>query len=408
MKSWIILTGDELIEGRTRDANGAVVAAALRDRGHEVDRVVLVGDGIEPLVRALEDARCVDLAVVTGGLGGTPDDLTRDGVARFLDVTLERSAAAAEDMRRGWEARGKTPPAEPWLESLLPQGSEKITNVVGLAPGFVVGESPRIIVLPGVPSELSAMIEAGALDVVEGGAVRYAAETLKVVGLTEPEIARRLGEMMERDRNPVIGLAAKSGEVHVAIRGVASDEVAARRLVDADVAVAAGRLGEGVFTTSGESLQEVVARRLLERSATLAVAESLTGGAIGDRLTDVPGISAALQAVHVTYSNEAKVEVLGVPAEALKEHGAVSEAVVRAMAEGARRLHDVDFAVASSGIAGPSGGSVEKPVGTTWVAACSRTETSAEVRVHGGGRLEVKARAVRHALDLLRRVIERG
>lgn len=410
MRAWIILTGDELIEGRTRDANGDVVARALRDRGHAVARIVTVGDGAAPLAAALAGARAAGagLAVVTGGLGGTPDDLTRDGVATFLGVELARDETAARQMRATREARGLAPPPEPWPESLLPAGATAVRNVVGLAPGFIVGDAPRILVLPGVPAELRAMIEDGALDAVPPGKVRWAAETVKAIGLTEPEIARRLGDLMARDRNPLIGLAAKTGEVHVAIRAAGPDVDAARRLVDADVERVAGLLGGAVYTTAGEELHEVVARLLLDRSATVVVAESLTGGLVGDRLTDCAGVSAAFLAAHVTYADAAKTSVLGVDQSLLAAHGAVSEPVVRAMAEGARARHDADFAVATSGIAGPGGGSAEKPVGTAWVAACSRDGCAAEVRVHGGRRREVKVRAARHALDLLRRVILGG
>ncbi|MEZ6196497.1 MAG: nicotinamide-nucleotide amidohydrolase family protein [Planctomycetota bacterium] len=404
----ILVTGDELIEGRVADRNGPLLARRLGERGYSVDRIVCVGDDLATLVDAIRAlAAAHDLVVMSGGLGGTLDDLTREAAARAIDVPLVEMPEGRAVMARFWERLQRTPPDREWVEALLPRGARVLDNPTGLAPGFEIAiGAARLQAYPGVPAELETM---SGLHLPRGGAgVRLEREVL-VAGRAESDVAARLGDRLDRGRDPLIGIAAKEGFVALRIRTVAATVEEGEARIATELAFLEEALGEAIVSVRGESVDALVARVLLARGETLAVAESLTGGLIGHRLTEHPGISAALLGVDVTYANAAKEGVLGVAAATLAAHGAVSEEVAREMAEGVRRLHDADWGIATTGIAGPDGGSARKPVGLAWVACAHRDGvTAAESRVHPGSRSQVKERASCHALDLLRREIARG
>jgi competence/damage-inducible protein CinA-like protein len=409
-RAGIITTGDEVVEGRVFDTNGPYLASLLGQRGYELKFSTSIGDDldeIEATVRAA--AGRVELLVITGGLGGTADDLTREAVGRAFGRELEFAEEGRAVMRRFWKALDRDPRDDNWTEAYLPRGSRVIDNPRGLAPGFdlkgeIGGSTLRVMVYPGVPSELRGMASRS-LPSVTGRVIRE--REFRLAGLPESQVAEMLGDRLARDRSPRIGIAAKAGFILLRAVVQGRDAVAAENLLDEETAAVRQLFGDSLISAGKDDLEEVVVRALRTRSETLAVAESLTGGFIGHLLTAIPGVSEVLTAVDVTYANAAKVKLLGVDAADLEnpEVGAVSERVARQMAEGVRRLHDCDWGIATTGIAGPTGGRPGKPIGLAWVAVAGPAGTSAEFRVHPGSRDDVKERAARHALDLLRRSI---
>ncbi|MCA9323084.1 MAG: CinA family nicotinamide mononucleotide deamidase-related protein [Planctomycetes bacterium] len=409
MKAWVVVTGDELIEGRTADTNGSYLSRALGERGFEVERIVVLGDDESTLVEVTHAARQnAAVMVVAGGLGGTADDLTRSALARAFDCPLVEDAAARAQVESFWRRLDREPRALPSPECLVPRGAEVIENGAGLAPGlFIRTGGFSVIALPGVPSEMQHMVQAGALDGLGRGRQQRAEAIVHVVGLAESVAAERLGSLLDRGRKPLVGITAKDGELILRVRVRADELTAAEALVAADLSRIRDCLAGHVYSEAGESLAAVLLNRMREKRLTLAFAESLTGGGLGDLITEIPGSSDVFLADLVCYSNAAKVALLGVPEATIAKHGAVSEACALAMAKGVRERTGADLAVSTTGIAGPGGATDQKPVGLAWVACASAEGVLAEHRIHPGGRSEVKTRCARHGLDLLRRVLDR-
>ncbi len=407
MKVTLLLSGDELIEGRIQDANGAYLARHLHERGHDVDRIEIVGDDLDDLVARLREASArVDAVVLSGGLGSTGDDLARDALARAFDRRLLLDEQAARWIASFWERLGREAPVQPYPEALLPSGTRALPNPVGLAPGILLEEGGfRVIALPGVPSELRGMVEGGVLDVFGRGSVARVERFVHVMGLAESEAAVKLGALLERGRQPLLGITCGQGRLTLRVQAEADDPREAHRLAEDGVRAIRERLGAHVFADGEASLAKVVLDELRRRGATLAVAESLTGGEIGHLITEVPGASQVFLADLVCYANEAKEALLGVPAEVLRTHGAVSLETAVAMARGARERAGADFAVSTTGIAGPTGGALEKPVGLVWTAVSWAGGERTLRRVHAGSRHDVKVKAAHQGLDLLRRTL---
>jgi len=290
------------------------------------------------------------------------------------------------------------------LQADFPSGSEVIPNPRGTAPGFRLKiRDCRIVVLPGVPSEMKAMWEASVRPAFEASATGVlVTRTLNCFGAGESDITEAIKDLMAPGRNPSVGDTAEDAVIKVRIRARAATFEEALGLIDDDKKLIRSRLGDLVFGEDDDTLESVVANLLISRGLTLAAAESCTGGLVAKRLTDVSGVSAAFIQGIVAYSNESKVRLLGVAPAMIEEHGAVSELVARAMAEGARTLARSDYAVSTTGIAGPTGGTPEKPVGLVYVAVTSPHGTTVrELRLRGD-RAQVRDRATKSLLNMLR------
>ncbi len=408
LKARIILSGDELVEGRLADGNGVILARELTDRGFEVLGFDVVGDDLDRLARLMDAALLeAEAVVVSGGLGGTADDLTRDALALALGVDLVLVPEARDDIFAFWRRLGRPEPAGDPIEAFMPRGATRVHNAIGLAPGILVERhGHRLVCLPGVPSELRRMIADGALEKLGQPGLPRRERLLRIAGMAESKIADLLGPRLDRGRNPLYGIAAKSGEVQLSIRARAVDPRTADGLLDAEEKELRAIFGDRLFSADGRPIEEIVVALMAARGETLAVAESLTGGMIGELLTAIPGVSSVFLGGVTAYANGAKCALLGVPESILLQEGAVSEATVRAMAEGARRVFGADRAIATTGIAGPEGGSAAKPVGLVWVAATGPEGTVAESRIFPGDRLDIRRRSVLQALDLLRRRLD--
>ncbi len=400
MRVEILGTGDELVRGRSRDTNFARIAGILSDLGHEVVGGRIVGDDLGDLVAALRDAaRRADLVIMTGGLGPTADDLTREAAARLLKSPLIPHAPSLRRIRGMWRRRGLPMPPSNALQALHPRGSTVLPNGRGTAPGlrWRLGRS-IVFCLPGPPREMEPMLRKcviPALGRAKGTTTRYAS----VCGLPESIVGERLADLMARDRAVKVGTTAGEAVITVSVHGAARPVAAVHREV-------VRRLGEHVYAAERIPPGENLVRLLLKKRLTVAVAESCTAGLVAARLADRPGSSGALLGGVVAYSNDVKAKVLGVPKGLLRLHGAVSGPVAEAMAKGARFLANADLAVAVTGVAGPGGGTARKPVGLVWFAVADRRGVRSVQRTFGGGRDFVRIASASTAIDLVRRAVE--
>ncbi|MDG2308904.1 MAG: competence/damage-inducible protein A [Candidatus Binatia bacterium] len=371
----ILSTGEELTTGKIADTNAQWLADRCFGLGIDVAAVLVVGDDRERITWAWERAfEAADLVVCTGGLGPTTDDLTTQTVAAMLGEPLRFDEASAEKVRQLFAAMNREMPESNLRQALFPESATILENPLGTAPGYrvtcerSVGGAPvmrHLVVMPGVPREMKPMFDERVLPwltALPGVGAAPVTRVFQTFGMSESALGERVSEL------------AGIGEVRVSYRA-SFPKIAVKLILPGDVAGAEQRieglacrvreaLGPVVYAEGEATMEEEVGRVLLEKKATVAVAESCTGGLIGHRLTDVPGCSAYFLADFVTYSNEAKASVLGVLPQTLEAHGAVSEEAVREMAAGARRRSGADVAIATSGIAGPGGGTEERPVGT--------------------------------------------
>ncbi|MGH2849524.1 MAG: competence/damage-inducible protein A [Solirubrobacteraceae bacterium] len=419
----IVVTGTEVLAGRVQDRNGPWLADRLTELGVDLAHVTIVGDRPEDMRAALEwcAALGVDVVITSGGLGPTADDLTATVVGEFcgremvLDEPLEeRIAAIVLSVRARWPHLSEEAiRAANRKQAVVPEGATVI-EPVGTAPALVVPpaegrEGPTVVVLPGPPRELQPMwrsaTETGAFRVAIRNATAYTQRTLRLYGLPESEIATTLREAMRA------GVALDEIEVTTCVRGgeleiVSRYEPQAEAIYDAFEAVVRERHDGVLFSDDGSTVDEQVATMLTERGLTVAVAESCTGGLMAGRLTARPGSSAFLLGGLVVYANEAKAELAGVPASLIEEHGAVSEEVAGALADGARERLGADIGIGITGVAGPDGGTLEKPVGLVYIALSGpdgrRTVRRAEQR---GSRADVRERTTTAVMHLLRRAL---
>ena len=403
----ILSVGSEILLGRIVDTNAVYLSQELMALGVPVSRHTSVPDEEPALLDALRTAaERTNLLILTGGIGPTADDLTRDAVAEFCGVALREDAAAAKHVRELFARRGRPMPESNLVQALIPEGADVIPNPRGTACGFAVRSgSTEMIVLPGVPHEMKLMFERWVKPHLRRrfpDQPKLVIREIRTIGMPESALGQEIADLMEPGRNPAVGTQATGGIIIVRAMARARDETEAERLLDEAEAVVRARLGDAVFGVGPQGLPEAVADILERKGLTLAVAESCTGGLVCDMLTDVPGISRFLLEGVVAYSNEAKTARLGVPPELFKTVGAVSREVAVAMADGVRERAGADVGVGITGIAGPGGATPAKPVGLVHVAVSvhGRTE-GAELRLFGNRR-EVKDRAAKYALNLLR------
>jgi nicotinamide-nucleotide amidase len=412
----IVTIGTELLLGHLIDTNSAHVARVLADSGVDVYQKHSVGDNaarLEAMLRGALDR--ADGVVTTGGLGPTVDDLTKDAVAAAVGTTLEvhEPSIRALEARLASFGRGLAMSANNRRQAVLPKGSVVFENAHGTAPGFVAlrDDGKFVACLPGPPGEMAPML-AGAL--VPWLAARYDlhdaiyTRTLHTVGIPESELDARIETMFRTLENPKIAVLAHGGKVDVKIMAKARDRAAADGAIEPVEAELRERIGNGIFGVDDETLEGRLIARLAARGATLGTAESITGGAIAEAIVRAPGASAAFLGGIVAYDDAVKRALLGVDAAVLAEHGAVSEPVAVAMARGACAALGTSLAVATTGIAGPSGATDGKPLGLTYIAVAG-SDGAVDVRrfTFPGGREDVRRRATLAALNLIWRKLDK-
>jgi nicotinamide-nucleotide amidase len=401
----ILAIGDELTQGWNTDTNSSEIARELLAVGIAGSRITIVGDERAQIAAAFTEAsRRAQVIVATGGLGPTEDDITREGAADALGAGQQFHAELWDRIVERFRARGRAIPESNKKQAFLPVGASRIPNANGTAPGFTFELNGAVIfVLPGVPVEMRAMLANFVLPQLRErfpGAARYHRNVVKCFGSSEAAIGEAIADLMARGADPIVGITVSRVTSTISI--VSANEAAAARVAGE----VAARLGPVVYSRRDEPIEQAVAQLLLSKNATIAVAESCTGGLAAAFLASVPGVSAVLKEGFVTYSNDAKIARLGVSPELLASHGAVSEECARAMAEGAREAAGADVGVGITGIAGPGGGTREKPVGLVFIAIALAAETrAARYNFAGLERNLLREIAARQALDQVRRAI---
>jgi len=407
MKTEIITIGNELLDGSQVDLNGAYLGSRLTSLGADVVRVTSVPDSVDQIeevtARAMDRAEVV---ITTGGLGVTADDRTKQAVARLLGRKLVLDEDVLERVRAWYESRNRTMPEAGVAMAMLPEGGRPIDNQRGTAPGLLFEKRESLLfVLPGVPAELRAMFDNYVSPFLEGRGLKPLAQErlIRTTGLPESEIAEIVGQLGRRlARTDVAYLPSVTG-VDLKVIGRGQTPLEAEKTAESSQAKIAAKLEPYVYARGDESLEKVVGYLLSMGDATLSVAESCTGGRLGWRMTRVPGSSDYFKGGVIVYSNELKKRLVGVKAGTLKKHGAVSPETAVEMATGVRAKCATDWGLAVTGVAGPGGGTDDKPVGTVFVAvAGDRGDRVRELHLEGG-RGSIRRAAVQAALELLRR-----
>jgi nicotinamide-nucleotide amidase len=411
MRACIVAVGSEMLTPFRVDTNSLVITDRLNAIGFDIRLKTVVGDDVDELASVLEAAlRWADLIVVTGGLGPTEDDVTRDAVARVLELPLDLDEATVNRIRARFAHRGLTMPDINRRQAMVPRGALLLDNPNGTAPGLWLerGHS-AIVLLPGPPREMTPMLEA---VVRERLAPRQSAGTalfrrvVKITGRTESDVDARAQPIYGRWTSRAVPIRttilAVVGQIELHLTARAASRADADAALEAAVAELEEVFGDAVYSTDGRALEAVVGELLRGKRLTIAVAESCTGGLLASRLTDVPGSSEYVERGAVCYSNRAKTEWLGVPEALIAEHGAVSEAVAREMAAGIRARAKTMVGIGLTGIAGPGGGTPEKPVGTVAIAVSVGDQERVRTFHFIGGREQVKFQAAQAALNMLR------
>jgi nicotinamide-nucleotide amidase len=425
MKAEIISIGTELTTGQNLDTNSQWLSRELAALGIPVHFHTTLADDLEENVAAFAIARDrADLVLITGGLGPTQDDLTREALAQLAGVELVFHEPSWQHIRELFARRARAVPERNRVQAMFPAGSEPIRNMMGTAPGIwmlagrasdgpIIESRPpparpansMFIAMPGVPTELYAMYQCEVKPRLQqwAGATGVMIERkINCFGAGESAVEEKLYDLTRRDHVPQVGITVNDATISLRILAHAADSEAAERLIQPVERTIRDRLGDLVFGVGEEELQHAVAHLLQERKQTLAVAESITGGLIAHRLTQIPGISAHFRGGLVAYDDGIKAGVLGVPERLLREHGAVSAQVAEAMASACRERFGVDLALSSSGLAGPDSDASGKPVGLVYVGLAWHGGVRSVQFNWFGTRLEIQSRAAKLALNLVR------
>jgi nicotinamide-nucleotide amidase len=387
MIAHLLTVGDEILIGQIIDTNSAWMAQQLNLQGIRVAQIRTVGDTHSAILQALHDsAQHADLVLITGGLGPTKDDITKKALAEFFDTKLVYHAATHQRIQGIFEKMGRTADQSHYYQSFMPESCTILRNGMGTAPGMWFEQAGKIFVsMPGVPFEMEDIMRNEVLPRLKvlnkGKAIAH--RTILTAGQGESRLAEEISDFEDAlPSNVKLAYLPSLGQVRLRLTAIAQqDETEAdlEKLLDELTGQLNKLIPNYIFGYGLDSLQAALGRLLLDKQLTIATAESCTGGLLAHLITSVPGASAYFKGSIVAYANETKQGLLGVRAETLEKHGAVSEACVLEMAEGARRELRTDIAIAVSGIAGPSGGTAEKPVGTIWVAVADGATSKANL-----------------------------
>jgi nicotinamide-nucleotide amidase len=403
----IIAIGSELLTPDHADTNSLWLTEKLNGIGIEVKLKTIVGDDDARLEETIRDAvKRSSVVIMTGGLGPTEDDITRKVAARAMGRRLMLNEKVLEEIAARFLSFGRKMPQINSRQAMVIDGASILDNPNGSAPGLhLEHEGREVILLPGPPREMRPMFEDFVLPKLraKAGDVRVVRRVLRVAAMGESAVDERIAPVYSQYKNPQTTILFNRSEIEIHLTAQAKTEQDAELLLDGLAGQIEERLGDAIFAFRGETMEEVVGLRLAVNGFTLAVAESCTGGLIAQRLTEIPGSSVFFMEGVVAYSNDAKVRTLGVEAELIARHGAVSAEVAEAMAEGVRLRAETDFGLSVTGIAGPGGGSEEKPVGLVYIALSDDAHTEHRKLMLPGDRYLIRWRSSQAALDLLRR-----
>ncbi len=409
MPAEIINVGDELLNGETINTNAAYLAAKLQEFGIELNYQTSIGDDSIRLKKVLKRALSrSSVIIITGGLGPTKDDITKKVVADVLGKQLVSHEPTLSKIRNKLKDLTSSISKTNEKIALYPEGAQILDNPIGTAPGIIISENNKnVILLPGVPDELKAVTEKNMLSFFaenreKNHVIKH--QILKVWGIPEAKVGEILEDIMGENKNPLVGLRANVEEgIKVSITARGGSGVIAQKLVEDMETTVKNKLGDNIYATGETSMEKVVGILLTLNKKTIAVAESITGGLISKKITDVPGSSNYFLSGIITYSNESKIKDLKIPEELIKEHGAVSEQVAKAMALAIKNSSSANIGLSTTGIAGPSGGTHNKSLGLVYVGFATEEEIKVEEYQFSGTRSMIRAKAAQTALDMVRR-----
>jgi nicotinamide-nucleotide amidase len=405
-KASIVSIGNEIICGQTVDTNSSYISEKLLSIGIPVGSIYTCGDKIDSIVQMLNLAsNDADVVLATGGLGPTDDDVTRQALAKFLGSELELQSELLEKIQDIFAHRGRSMPERNKIQAYIPVGTKVIENNLGTAAGIRAELKDKLFfVMPGVPLEMKQMFEESVFPELKKFEDKQSIIILKLncFGVGESVIAEKLGDLMQRGRNPLINCTVYYGLITLHIIATAEDKDKAQQITENDEKTLRNILGELIYGKGEQTLAEVVGAKLAQQKKTIAIAESCTGGTLAKLLTDIPGASRYFTHGWVTYSNTAKIKELGVEADLIERYGAVSSETAEAMARGARKRAGTDFAIGITGIAGPSGGSEQKPVGLVYISVDSDIGCETKRFIFPYDRDFIRLQAAQTALNMLR------
>lgn len=405
----LISVGTELLLGNIVNTNAQFLAEKCAMLGLSIYNQSVVGDNRERLSEAVRTAlKRSDILILTGGLGPTEDDLTKEVCGEVLGFPLVEDAHTKERIEEYLKNSYKKIPENNWKQALVPDGAKILDNDNGTAPGLIMEKFGKsAILLPGPPNELYPMFMDKVFPYLQNLQPEIIlSRIVKICGIGESEVETKLIDLIDKQTNPTIATYAKTGEVHLRVTAKARDKVEAKKLIKPVIKEIKNRFGDAVYTTKEDiTLEEAVVALLKKHKLTVTTAESCTGGMLAARLVNVPGVSDVLSEGFITYSNKAKRKLLDVNKATLKKYGAVSEQTAKEMAKGGVFATDSDVCIAITGLAGPGGATEEKPVGLVYIACYLNDKVSVEVYHFKGNRNKIREQSVMKALDLLRRSI---
>lgn len=405
----LICVGTEILLGNIVNTNGAYLAEKCAALGLSSYFQTVVGDNEERLTQVLSAAVSrSDIVILSGGLGPTEDDITKEVAAKVCGKELRGDEHSMERIAEYFAAKDIIPTENNWKQAMVPEGSTVLDNDNGTAPGIIIEtDQCKVILLPGPPGELIPMFEEKVVPYLQqmtSGVIQ--SQTVKICGVSESSVETMVKDLIEKQTNPTIATYAKTGEVHIRVTAAAETSQKAVKLIKPVVKELKSRFGQDIYTTDeNTTLEKAVVDLLLANHLTVTCAESCTGGMFSSRLINVPGISEVYKSGYITYSNKAKRNLLGVKKSTLQRHGAVSPQTAKEMAKGVALVSKADVAVAITGIAGPDGGTEEKPVGLVYIACSVKGNVTVQEYCFKGNRTKVREAAVSAALKLMRACI---
>lgn len=409
MTAEIISVGTELLLGNIINTNAAYLSEKCADLGLSCFYQSVVGDNEERLTEVIEKAvNRSDVVILSGGLGPTEDDLTKETAAKVIGRELVMHEPSKQHIVKYFRQRNLELTKNNWKQAMMPAGAVVLENENGTAPGVIIEEGEkRVILLPGPPNELIPMFEKSVIPYLSGReSGKICSQTVKICGVGESKAETVIKDMIDRQTNPTIAPYAKNCEVHLRVTAKAADEKETKKLIKPVVKELMRRFGDSVYTTKADiTLEKAVTDLLIRKHLTVSTAESCTGGLLAARLINVPGVSEVYKAGYITYSNQAKRKILGVKKSLLEKKGAVSEETAKAMVKGAAKAAKADVAVAITGIAGPGGGTDKKPVGLVFIACSVCGKITVRKYYFNGNRAKIRETAVSSALILMRKCI---
>jgi len=411
MKGEIIAVGTELLLGNIVNTNAQYLSQKLADLGIDVYYHVVVGDNLKRLTETIKTSlERSDIVITSGGLGPTADDITKEGAAQAMGLKLLPDEESIERIKKIFITTGRIMTENNIKQGYIPEGTVVLENNNGTAPGVLIEKEGKIVImLPGPPKELYPMFESKVLPYLKSktdSTIR--SKVLRVIGVGESAVEHILKDIFDSQANPTIAPYAKDGEVHLRITAKTGIPEEADSLIAEMEQKVRAILGDNIYGCNEETLEEAVLKLLQKKNLTISLAESCTGGLVASRLTDIPGASASLISGVISYSNESKINMLKVKEETIRKYGAVSPQTAEEMAVGAKRLSNTDIGLSITGIAGPDGGSVEKPVGLCYIGIAIGKSVNVQKIMLTGNRNRIRWGSSSRALDFLRRELLSG